>query len=214
MILWTIQLSILRIKTKNTNFNRILGHELHLRQAEKAREAMLFDTEKSAANDSYYAFSFDLEKSLSFPKLTCQVAYYKRNWYVYIGLSWAKIKTRIYILLGWSDWIPMFARNRCLFDLTHKNQGSWGVGAKHVVFSDTFTVQNRNWKVAMSMMKLVLSDANTIQIIDQNFMRCGHSYLDNDCDFASIENFKVVKKKTCWVLLISRTQQVFPSNDW
>ena len=43
--------------------------------------------------------------------------------------------------------------------------------AKHVVmYSDTCTGQNRNWKVALSLMKLVQSDDNGIKTIDQMFL--------------------------------------------
>lgn len=50
-------------------------------------------------------------------------------------------------------------------------------------------------------MKLVLSEDNNIEIIRQKFMQSGHSYLPNDCDFASIENF-------------SKKQHIFCPNDW
>lgn len=51
-------------------------HELHIRKVEKTRDSMIPDAKKSSNNDSYYAFSFDLEKSLPFPKLVCQQAYF------------------------------------------------------------------------------------------------------------------------------------------
>lgn len=38
-------------------------------------------------------------------------------------------------------------------------------------------------------------------MVDQKFMQSGHSYLPNDCDFASIENF-------------SRSLQIFSPDDW
>ena len=36
-----------------------------------------------AAFKEIFVFSFDLEKTLTFPKLTTSVAYYKRNLYIY-----------------------------------------------------------------------------------------------------------------------------------
>ncbi|CAG9839225.1 unnamed protein product [Diabrotica balteata] len=77
-------------------------HELHLRKADKVRESMKFDTEKSASNRSYYAFSCDLEKSLSFPRLTFQMAYYKRNLYVY-NLGCHELSTEKGFMYCWDE---------------------------------------------------------------------------------------------------------------
>jgi hypothetical protein len=57
---------------------------------------------------------------------------------------------------------------------------------KHIVlFSDTCTGQNRNIKVALSLLKLVQED--NFVTIDHKFMISGHSYLPNDADFGLIE---------------------------
>lgn len=60
-------------------------HELHLRKAEKARQAMKDDTKKSKENPDlgYHVISFDLQKALPIPTITTSVAYYKRNMYCY-----------------------------------------------------------------------------------------------------------------------------------
>ncbi|GLV33297.1 hypothetical protein CBL_20096, partial [Carabus blaptoides fortunei] len=55
--------------------------ELHLRKAELARSSL--NSDKVLANENIFVFTFDLEKALAFPKLSCSVAYYKTNMYVY-----------------------------------------------------------------------------------------------------------------------------------
>ena len=69
------------------------------------------------------------------------------------------------------------------------------------MYSDTCTRQNRNWKVALSLMKLVKSDDNSIETIDQRFMQSGHSYLPNYSDFGSTK-------------IYDKTQQIFYPPDW
>lgn len=168
-------------------------HELHLRKAEKARDSMKADADKSAADSSHYAFSFDLEKSLSFPKLTCQVAYYKRNLYVY-NLGCHELSSQLGFMYCWDEVTGSRGSQEIAACLV-KHITARASAAKHVVlYSDTCTGQNRNWKVAMTLMKLVLSENNKIEIIDQKFMVSGHSYLPNDCDFASIENYSKGKQ--------------------
>ena len=106
-------------------------HELHLRKVEKARESMKVDTEKSASGSSYYAFSFDLEKSLLFPKLTCQLAYYKRNLYVY-NLGCHELTSKLGFMYYWDEVTGSRGSQKigpCL--VKHKNKST--SRAKHVV---------------------------------------------------------------------------------
>lgn len=69
------------------------------------------------------------------------------------------------------------------------------------MYSDTCNGQNPNWKDAVALLKHIQNSENNIEIVDQKFMQSGHSYLPNDCDFASIVNF-------------SKSQQRFISADW
>lgn len=58
--------------------------QLHLRKAELAREKLANAKEESKRNGTNVdALTFDLQKALPFPTLTCSIAYYKRNIYVY-----------------------------------------------------------------------------------------------------------------------------------
>lgn len=188
--------------TENEEEKRKLqnDHELHLRKAEKAREAMTVDTEKSANDNSYYAFTFDLEKSLAFPKLVCQQAYYKRNMYVY-NMGCHELSSKMGFMYCWDEMNGSKGSQEIAACLI-KHIETRAAAAKHVVmYSDTCTGQNRNWKVAMTLIKHVQSPNSNTEIIDQKFMQSGHSYLPNDCDFASIENF-------------SKSQQIYSPEDW
>ncbi|GFY53426.1 uncharacterized protein TNIN_488201 [Trichonephila inaurata madagascariensis] len=60
--------------------NKLAEHDVHLRLAESAWNSLKQDQEQVSRNlDYYFAFSFDLQKALPYPKLTSSVAYYKRN---------------------------------------------------------------------------------------------------------------------------------------
>ena len=58
-------------------------HDSHLNSADQARKSSTDDIQKAKDNPSEYnEFTLDLQKSLSYPKLSVSVAYYKRNMYV------------------------------------------------------------------------------------------------------------------------------------
>lgn len=148
---------------------------------------MKADTEKSANDHSYYTFTFDLEKSLLVPKLTCLLAYYKRNLYVY-NLGCHELSSKLGFM--------------CL-DKVNGSKGSQEIAAclvKHIE-ARARLANHVVMYIDETLMRLVQSEDNNIEVIDQKFMQSGHSYLPNGCNFASIENF-------------SRMQQIFTPNVW
>lgn len=86
--------------------------------------------------------------------------------------------------------------------------------AKHIVlYSDPCTGQNRNMNFALMFMKLVVSDSNSIKIIDHKFMTSGHSFLPNDSDFGSIEMFaknKLIYVAENWYEIIKKCRRTKP----
>lgn len=70
-----------------------------------------------------------------------------------------------------------------------------------VMYSNTCTRQNRNWKTAKTLMKPVQSKNNNIEVVEKHFIQRGHSYIPDDCDLASVGNF-------------SRMQQIFTPSGW
>ena len=142
-----------------------------------------------------------LQKALPYPKLTTSIAYYKRNMYVY------------------NFGIHSFNKNNGymhLWDETEGGRGSQEVAsllAKHIrqeakkhthviLYSDSCTGQNRNIKVASTLMNLVLDPKLSIKVIDHKFLVSGHSFLPNDQDFGVIES----ASRKCI--------QIFTPEDW
>lgn len=161
--------------------------ELHLRKAEAARLAMSNDTQRSkAAESKKLVFTFDLQKALAFPKLTTSVAYYKRNMYVY-NFGCHNLTT---------DQIYMY-----FWDEVSGSRGSQEIGScllKHIsksvstenhliAYSDTCGGQNRNFNIALMMMKVTQDPNLSVDTFDLKFLLSGHSYLPNDRDFGLIE---------------------------
>ena len=59
---------------------------------------------------------------------------------------------------------------------------------KHLIaYSDACSGENRNFKIALTWLKIVESSENNLEIIDHKFMVSGHSFLPNDRDFGLIE---------------------------
>ncbi|XP_039293094.1 uncharacterized protein LOC120353433 isoform X2 [Nilaparvata lugens] len=87
--------------------------------------------------------------------------------------------------------------------------------ANHIVmYSDACTGQNRNLKLPLYLLKLIGGRSISASIIDHKFMVSGHSYLPNDRDFASVENFargKFMYEPQCWynVILKCRKNNTF-----
>ena len=103
-----------------------------------------------------------------------------------------------------------------LWDETEGGRGSQEVAsllAKHIrqeaknhshviLYSDSCTGQNRNIKVASTLMNLVLDPKLSIKVIDHKFLVSGHSFLPNDQDFGVIES----ASRKCI--------QIFTPEDW
>lgn len=178
-----------------------MQHELHLRKAESARTNMLSDAERSKLDNSFYSFTFDLEKSLAFPKLTCQVAYYKRNCYLY-NLGCHELSTKLGFMYCWDETVGSRGSQEIAACVIKHIQTRASSAKQVVMYSDSCTGQNRNFKMALTLMRFLQSESSgEVEVIDQKFMQSGHSFLPNDCDFASIENH-------------SKTRQIFCPRDW
>lgn len=177
-------------------------HQLHLRKAEKARDVMKQDSEYAKnPENKMYVCSVDLQKALPFPVLSVSDAYYKRNMYAYnLGIhDLAKDFGYFYV---WDETLASRGSQEIACCLL-KHLKLFGTDLKHVIiFSDTCTGQNRNIKMALSIMKFLQSDNNNIiEVIEQKFLVSGHSFLANDRDFGSVE-------------LASRGKLIYVPSDW
>lgn len=172
-----------RVKLKNE-------HELHLRKADKARDSMKTDSllaKDENIKNYYYVFSFDLQKALPFPVLNVSVAYYKRNLYCYnLGVhDLPNNKAHMYV---WDETIASRGSQEIASCLALHIEKEAATSSHIIAYSDTCTGQNRNIQLALTWMKLVMSDDNNIATIDHKFLVSGHSYMQNDSDFGNIES--------------------------
>lgn len=128
--------------------------DLHLQKAELARNT-LKDDQKTAMEDPdhFFAFSFDLQKALPYPKLSVSAAYYKRNMYV-CNLGFHNFHNKNVTMYVW--------------DLTIASRGSQAVASciiqhiknsttqKHLLaYSGACGGQNGNIKIALTWIKIV-----------------------------------------------------------
>lgn len=188
-------------------------HNEHLSKAEKARSSLKEDTELSKnVHNSVYCLTFDLEKALPVPTLTCSIAYYKRFMYVYnFGIH--ECSSDVGYMHLWDETIASRGSQEvasCLFKHINENCTHF---KQIVMYSDACTGQNRNIKLALVLLRLVQDKNNSIQIIDHKFMTSGHSFLPNDADFGVIE-MKAKKKvqygPSDWYNIISSAKNKKP----
>lgn len=162
-------------------------HNEHLSKAENSRSSLKKDTELSKnIHNSVYCLTFDLEKALPVPTLTCSIAYYKRFMYVYnFGIH--ECSSDVGYMHLWDETIaPRGSQEVASCLLKHINENCTHF-KQIVMYSDACTGQNRNIKLALVLLRLVQDKNNSIQIIDHKFMTSGHSFLPNDADFGVIE---------------------------
>lgn len=177
-----------------------LEKDLHLARADQAREQLKRD--KETASEQIYVATFDLQKALPFPKLSTSTAYYKRNMYVY-NLGIHNFNSNTGFMYVWDE--------------TEGGRGSQDIAScivkhikerastyKHIIlYSDACTGQNRNIKMALSLLKLVQDEyLHKIETIEHKFLVSGHSFLPNDADFGVIEKCS------------RQHHQIFSPNDW
>jgi len=157
-------------------------HELHLRKVEAVRSVLRSEQVASADHE---AFSFDLQKVMSFPQLTTNEVYYCRQLSVY-NLGIHNLVTGQGIMNVWDEAVASRGAEdigSCILKYCKEKAES---GIKSITaFSDACGGQNRNYKLALIWMHL--SQASNLEEINHIFMVSGHSYLPNDADFGIIE---------------------------
>lgn len=189
---------LLDVEENETRKNELdMQHTLHLRKAENARQSLKKDGEDAKENPEIYTITIDLQKALPFPKLSVSEAYYKRNMYCY-NFGVHDVAKNIGYMYVWDE--TMASRGSQEVAACLKNHLK-AVNKKHVIiYSDACTGQNRNIKLALTLMKLAQESAS-IDTIDHKFMVSGHSYLPNDSDFGLVEKE-------------SRGKTIFVPDDW
>ena len=181
-----------RVATENTCRNRPRKKKqleteknLHLESADQPREALKSDSEK--ASDKLYVCTFDLQKALPFPKLSTSVAYYKRNLYVYnLGVHSFNFKTGF--MYVWDETEGGRGLQDVASGVAKHLKGNAGTHHQVILYCDSCTGQNRNIKMALTLLRFVQDPRVAVKTMDLKFMVSGHSFLPNDAEFGVIKS--------------------------
>ncbi|XP_049855595.1 uncharacterized protein LOC126336145 [Schistocerca gregaria] len=162
-----------------------MKRELHHRQVDLARSTLRKDKEK-AINGECTVLAFDLQKTISLPKVPTGVVYYKRQLSCF-NLGIHDMGTSRGTMHLWHEGIAGRGPDEigsCLMKHLNANPTKETV----VFLSDSCGGQNRNFKLVTILMRIVQVPAQHVKEIIQKFLIPGYSYLPNNTDFSHIEN--------------------------
>jgi hypothetical protein len=160
-------------------------HELHLRKAEIVRDCIIADQNASSASVKFEAFTFDLQKVMSFPHLSTNEVYYCRQLSAY-NLGIHSLSRQTTVMNVWDESVASRGAVEIGSCLTKYCLSKANEGVRHVTaYSDACGGQNRNHKIALFWMHIC--NSSDIEVINHKFMVSGHSYLPNDSDFGVVE---------------------------
>ena len=123
-----------------------IEHEVHLRKAEAAKNALKDLREKCKENSNVYGLSFDLQKA--FPKLSVSIAHYKQNMYVY-NLGSHDISSGSGFMYAWDETNRSRGTEEISSCVLYHIKQVVPADAQHIVmFSDCCGGQNKSIKTA------------------------------------------------------------------
>jgi hypothetical protein len=181
----SLQLKIKHPASEQSKQESQTEKQLHLAKAAQARDSLR--TDKQLANEDLYVFTFDLQKALPFPKLTTSTAYYKRNMYVY-NLGCHAFNNNVGFMYMWDETKGSRGSQEISSCVTKHLKLNASTNKHIVMYTDCCAGQNRNIKMALSMLQLVEDQTMAVDTIDHKFLVSGHSFLPNDADFGVIES--------------------------
>lgn len=189
----------------------------HLMKAEEWQNKMKADLAISKVNPEVETIPFDQQKTQSFPHLTSNIAYYKRQLNLY------------------NQGLHVGSSGKGIFNLWMENEGGKGtqeVGSclrkyinEHIkapvktliLWCDSCGGQNRSIKLMLALIH-ILQNHSSLETIKVKFLMSGHSFLPNDSDFGDVER-KFKKKENVYtdaqyikVMLDSRRENKFVIN--
>lgn len=148
----------------------IAERDLHHCIAETARNELKSEAKRAKTDSLLYVCSFDPKKVISFPTHSVSIAYYKHNMYCN-NFSINEISKDRSMFYVWKETEEKLGSQEIAAYLS-KHFRTLSETVKYVVlFSDICIDQNRNFKLALSMLKLVSSEN---AIIDHKFFMSGH----------------------------------------
>lgn len=181
-------------KEKDQHLKMVLKYELQFDETIKNAEM---------SNASIEVFTFDLQRALEMPRLTTNVAYYKRKLWLYNLCIYDEIRHIGYMYV-WPESIASRGAQEIAACLCRHFRERLPSNTKKIVLkSDSCYGQNKNIKLALILKKFIDSWPYPDLIsIEQRYFVVGHSY--NSCDrcFATIEKQK------------KRTEDIFVPSQW
>jgi len=174
------------LKSDPNDVSTLQQQELHLSKADGVRQKL--NNSKNVASKEHLIITFDLQKTLICPVITCGVAYYKRQLSVY-NLGVHNLEDNSASIFMWDESKAGRGASEIGSCLLQYVKSQMIHGLKSVTaFSDSCGGQNRNFKIA-TLMSFLVQDC-CLQSVTLHFMQSGHSFLPNDADFGVIERAK------------------------
>ncbi len=174
-----------KIKSADPTERQILEewHNNHLEEAEKLQELMKKDMENAKNDPDLETLTYDMQKTLSVPRLPTNMVYYMRQLNFYnLGIHIGSSDTAIFNI-----WLETEASKgtqevgSCLKIFIE------GVSVKHfILWSDSCGGQNRSIRLVL-MMIYILKYHPTLRTISLRYLESGHTFLPNDSDFGDFE---------------------------
>ncbi|CAG9825752.1 unnamed protein product [Phaedon cochleariae] len=161
-------------------------HDVHLERAQLAREQLNKDMREASKNRHIETLCYDMEKVLGLPKLPTNIVYYKRQLSIFNeGIHSGSTNTPYCFL--WKEGVAGRGAQEvgsCIkkFIDVHLKKGV----EELILWSDSCGGQNRNIKIVI-MLKTVLMQHPTLNVVYFKYLESGHSFLPNDTDFGQIE---------------------------
>lgn len=201
-----------KIKSEPNNKEAKVKLDVHHRKAEKAREVMKMDHERSQHPTSENStIAIDLEQVLSLPALTHGEMFYLRQLSCYnLGIHVGD-NNKGYMFL-WHEGISGRGGNEiasCLFKaitckIFYKK--------KLTIWSDNCIAQNKNKMMLFLCIYLVAK--GYFEEVEQKYLVSGHSFLSCDRDFAQIEKRKRLEKCEVPMDLVQLMVTATPKNPF
>ena len=174
--------------------------EEHIVRHREAQASKAKDKERAQNEEKFTSATFDLQSVLQLPSCANSLLYYSR-------------KLSVYNLTVWEGKEPNNAHCFCWTEVDGKRGSceiatclySWPHRLPNVIqevsfFSDTCSGQNRNKNVLALLIYLVHTEKR-FQIITQNFLESGHTFMEVDSMHSAIESeskYREIYSMTEW----------------
>ena len=182
-----VQLDAAKVENDVGKQNQInMDWTLHRARAKAARDVMTVYTE--VRDDTQASICMDLQQTLVTPRLSTNVAYYKRKIWTYnFGIHdlTGVVRPVMYV---WNEAVAKRGSSEIASCLTHYLENFVPARVnKLVIFSDNCGGQNKNINLCLQLLRLVHSQR--FDLVKHYFLMPGHSYMPCDRDFGNLETF-------------------------